>query len=189
MKFFKPLVLLAAAAAFLPACASLNSSADRRLVPPKSYDFLPDKAIVAAEAAGVSNAPYWHRQVEKSIETQLAQKGYVRNSGDSRNLLVAFHVITQHGNKVALLDNYAGYNLSAQERAEQAHIEDFLKAPGAKNRRILIVDVIDPAKREVVWREWVQAPDRTLGRRNAAKQQQAIDRAVSEVLSKFPPKG
>jgi len=188
MKFLKPLVLLAAAAVFLPACASLNSSADRRLAAPKSYDFLPNKAIVAAEEAGVSNAPYWYGQVEKSIEAQLAAKGYVRANGDSRNLLVAVHVISQHGKQVSLLDNYAGYNLSARERAEQAHIDEFLKAPGAKDRRILIVDVIDPAKREVVWREWVQAPDRTPTRRNAAKQQHAIDRAVAEILSKFPAK-
>lgn len=178
---------LGAASLLLASCASVSlSSSDERLRPPQSYYHLPDQAADAAEA--VSNVGYWHEEVEKSLDRHLQAKGFTK-SDSSAPLYVAFHVISQHGRTFTLLDNYQGYTLTPKEQSEQKEIENFLTAPGATNRRILIVDVIDIKQRKIIWRDWVQAPDKASGSRRTAKEQrQQIDRAVSFIMAKFPPR-
>lgn len=186
-KHFVAFSALAAAALLFPSCASISpSSGDDRLRPPQAYYHLPDKAADASEA--VSNVGYWHHEVEKSLDRHLQAKGFTP-AGQEAPLYVAFHVISQHGRDFALLDNYQGYVLSPKEQEEQKEIENFLTAPGAKDRRILIVDVIDAKRRQIIWRDWVQAPDKPVGARRTAKEQsRQIDRAVSFIMAKFPPR-
>ncbi len=194
MGYFKPIALALTVASLFSACAGPRhrSTVEHRseaevLAPPKTFHFLPDKAVAAAEEAGVSNAPFWHAEVEKAISAKLNKKGYREDPSASTDLIVAFHVIIQHGKETTFLDNYAGYRLSAKEQAEQADIERYLNAPGSKDRRILIVDIIDPTKREVVWREWTQAPIRS-SKLTAAQQSKGITAAVKKIFSEFPPK-
>jgi|GEM_PF-2853665 len=187
MASLKHLAAAASLAVLLPACATAPyDSSARVLQPPKTYRFLPDKAVLAAEEAAVSNTGYWHEQVEAAIARKLATKGYTEIKSGDTDLILAFHVIIHQDNKTTFLDNYAGYELSAKEQAEQADIRKYLTAPGAKNRSILIIDVIDPKKREVVWREWTQAPARE--RLTAREQQRRIEGAVKIIFSQFPPK-
>lgn len=179
-------ITLAVTLLLFAGCASTRHRTTQDLLtPPKTFQFLPDKAILAAEEASVSNAVYWHTEVEKAIAYQMVLKGFAEQTTGPTDLLVAFHVIIQHGEQTTFLDNYAGYSLSAKEQAEQADIEKYLTAPGSKDRSILIVDVIDPVKRQIVWREWTQAPART--RVSAAQRERAIQRAVRKIFSDFPP--
>lgn len=167
-------------------CASTSHRTTQDiLTPPKTFQFLPDKAILAAEEASVSNAGYWHTEVEKAIAYQLVLKGFSEKTAGPSDVVIAFHVIVQRGEQTTFLDNYAGYSLSAKEQAEQADIEKYLTAPGNKNRSILIVDVIDPVKRQVIWREWTQAPART--KVSATQLEKGIQRAVKKIFSDFPP--
>lgn len=177
---------LAAALVLLPSCASISpSSGDDRLRPPQTYYHLPDKAVDAGDA--VSNVGYWHHEVEKAIDRQLKAKGFTA-AGPDAPLFVAFHVISQHGREFTLLDNYQGYKLSPKEQKEQKEIENFLTSPGAKDRRILIIDVIDAKQRQIIWRDWVQAPDKPINARRTAKEQaRQIDKAVAFIMAKFPP--
>ncbi|HWL53018.1 MAG TPA: DUF4136 domain-containing protein [Chthoniobacteraceae bacterium] len=177
---------LAATLLLFAGCASTRHRTTQELLtPPKTFQFLPDKAILAAEEAAVSNAVYWHTEVEKAIAYQLVLKGFSEQTTGSTDVLVAFHVILQRGEQTTFLDNYSGYSLSAKEQAEQADIEKYLTAPGTKNRSILIVDVIDPVKQQVVWREWTQAPTRTGV--STAQRERAIQKAVRKIFSDFPP--
>ncbi len=178
---------LAAVTTLLAASCSSVPRGGSFLAPPKSYAFLPDKTMEAADAAGLSNMPYWHSKVEEAISAELGKKGYTLASNvRAGELVVAIHVITQRGNKTSFLDNYFGYTLSAKEQAEQPELITFLQTPGAKNRAILIIDVIDPVKREVVWRDWTQNPIKR--QINAKVQEQRIVAAVHKILSGFPPK-
>lgn len=169
-------------------CSTVPRGEDLSVLnPPKSFAFLPDKTMIAADEAGLSNAPYWHGKVEEAIAVDLTRKGYTLVS-DPRagQLLVAMHVITQRGDQTTFLDNYSGYTLSAKEQAEQPEIETFLKTPGNANRSILIIDVIDPQQRVILWRDWTQAP---LRKHPSAKTlERGITRAVHRILSGFPPK-
>ena len=186
MAFIKHIAAAAALLALLPACSTVPSDHSAQVLhPPKTYRFLPDKAVLAAQEAAVSNTAYWHDQVEAAIARKLATRGYTEIKSGDTDLIVAFHVIIHQGNKTTFLDNYAGYELSAKEQAEQADIRQYLNGPGAKDRSILIVDVIDPQKREVVWREWTQAPARE--HLTAREQQRRIEGAVKIIFSQFPP--
>lgn len=176
------------ALALLPACTTVRQHTtvvDKRLIAPKSYSFLPDKSVLAAEEAGVSNAPYWHRQTEKAIERVLEKKGYVRTREGRGDLVIAFHRLDQWGKNFTVLDNYSGYRLSAKEQREQAESIAKLVAnvkPG-KERHTLVIDVIDPEQREVVWREMTHS-NATL--RSTAKNQKYIEEAVEKILKHFP---
>src|SRR5690606_16253367 len=135
----RSLFTLAAALLLLAGCASTRHRTTQDLLtPPKTFQFLPDKAILAAEDASVTNAVYWHTEVEKAIAYHLVLKGFNEQTTGSTDLLVAFHVILQHGEQTTFLDNYSGYSLSEKEQAEQADIEKYLTAPGSKDRSILI---------------------------------------------------
>jgi len=176
------------AVALLPACGTLRQSSsgvDRRLVPPKSYSFLPDKSALAAEEVG-SNAPYWHQQTEKAIERVLEKKGYVRAKEGRGDLVIAFHRVDQWGKNLTILDNYSGYTLSPKEQREQAESIAKLVAnvkPG-RERHTLVIDVIDPERREVVWREMTHSNASLHSR--AARNQKYIDEAVTKILRHFP---
>ncbi len=177
------------ALAALPACSTLRQhppGVDKRLLPPKSYSFLPDKSVLAAEEAGVSNAPYWHQQTEKAIERVLEKKGYVRATQGRGDLVIAFHRVDQWGKNLTILDNYSGYTLSPKEQREQAESIARLAAnvkPG-RERHTLVIDVIDPERREVVWREMTHS-NASL-RSKAARNQKYIDEAVNKILKHFP---
>lgn len=187
IRLLKTTALLALAVGMLPACTTLRqtTAVDSRLVAPKSYSFLPDKSILAAEAANVSNAPYWHRQTEKAIEAVLLKKGYVKTK-EGGNLLVAFHRLDQYGKNFTLLDNYSGYTLSAKEKGEQAaSVAKLVKdvRPGDE-RHTLVIDVIDPVRREVLWREMTHTSENT--RKNATVRQKYVNESVAEILADFP---
>ena len=131
-------------------------------------------------AAAVSNAPFWQSRIEAAITSILEQKGY-RESAQVRkaDLLVAFHVVLRQGEYVTIFDNYSGYKLPTA-RAASAGIAKLAAAPnGQAEIGTLVIDIIDPATKTIIWRGW--------GRADVKKnpEQKEIRRIAAAILRNF----
>ena len=146
-----------------------------------SFSFVPH--LNQAAAAAVSNAPFWQNRIESAIASVLQEKGY-RSSALVRkaDLLVAFHVVLRKGEYVTIFDNYSGYKLPAAKAASTG-IAKLAAAPnGQAEIGTLVIDIIDPASKSIIWRGWGKADvDRT-----PAQTEQLIQKLVPEILRNFP---
>ncbi len=127
-----------------------------------TFRFVPDKSLTAAEA--VSNSAYWRNQIGQDIVAALNAKGYRFFPTRQTDFLVAFHIVLKEGESVTTLDNYSGYSLSPGEET-QADLARFQnpKRPGEAASGTLIIDLIDPRQRRIIWRGYSTAAlDRSL---------------------------
>ncbi len=143
-----------------------------------TFDFVTDPSLEAADA--VSNRSYWAGRIRDTIAGNLTQKGYQRVHGGKPNLLVAFHIIRKQGDETSVASNYQGYHLSAGQKA-QANLSLFIPPSGSGT---LIVDVIDPASKEIVFRTSKQTPINNL--QTADARDKALDGIVANALSTVP---
>jgi len=144
-----------------------------------SFAFVPH--LNREAAAAVSNAAFWQSQIETAIASTLQQKGYQQSAQVRKaDLLVAFHVVLRQGEYVTVFDNYSGYTLPAAREAS-AGIARLAAAPnGQAEIGTLVVDVIDPGTKKIIWRGW--------GRADVKKtpEQKEIRRITAEILRNFP---
>jgi hypothetical protein len=148
-----------------------------------TFRFLPDKSQEASEA--VSNTAYWRGEIGQDILAAMNAKGYRFFPNRKTDLLVAYHIVLVENEAVTTLDNYSGYNLTA-DQAAQADLAQFQdpKRPGEASKGILIIDFIDPTKKKLLWRGWAKADfDRTQPGPSLRK---LTKLAVDRILTKFP---
>src|SRR6201987_4092805 len=146
-----------------------------------SFAFVPH--LNREAAAAVSNAPFWQNRIEAAITSVLEQKGY-RESAQVRkaDLLVAFHVVLRQGEYVTIFDNYSGYKLPAA-KAASAGIASLAASPnGQAEIGTLVIDIIDPGSKTVIWRGWGRADVN----RTPAQTEQLIQTIVAAILRNFP---
>jgi hypothetical protein len=148
-----------------------------------TFRFLPDKSQEASEA--VSNTSYWRNEIGQDILVAMNGKGYRFFPNRKTDLLIAYHIVLVENEAVTTLDNYSGYNLTA-DQAAQADLAQFQdpKRPGEASKGILIIDFIDPTKKKLLWRGWAKADfDRTQPGTSLKKLTKS---AVDRILAKFP---
>jgi hypothetical protein len=145
-----------------------------------TFDFVPDPTLGAAGA--VSNRPYWAKRIRDTIGADLTKKGYRRVKGGSPNMLIAFHVIRQEGDATSIASNYQGYKLSAEQKA-QANMAQIIPPNGSGT---LVIDVIDPAKKEIILRTSKQTSISNLDTADA--REKALGGIVEDALSSIPAK-
>src|ERR1700757_2357373 len=146
-----------------------------------SFAFVPH--LNREAAAAVSNAPFWQNRIEAAITSILEQKGY-RESAQVRkaDLLVAFRVVLRQGEYVTIFDNYSGYKLPAA-KAASAGIASLAASPnGQAEIGTLVIDIIDPGSKTVIWRGWGRADVS----RTPAQTEQLIQTIVAAILRNFP---
>jgi hypothetical protein len=171
----------------LASCASTNSGSHfepgATLAGRTTFRFLPDRTIDAAEA--VSNRAYWRNAISQDIVAALNAKGYRFFPTRQTDFLVAYHIVLKDNEAVTTFDNYYGYDLSADQLA-QADLSKFQdpKRPGAAEEGILVIDIIDPKQRALLWRGWTKS---SLNRQKPSEQLQAQARLVVErTLASLP---
>jgi uncharacterized protein DUF4136 len=171
----------------LISCASTNSGSHLKpgatLAGRTTFRFLPDRTIDAAEA--VSNRAYWRNAISQDIVAALNAKGYRFFPTRQTDFLVAYHIVLKDNEAVTTFDNYYGYDLSADQLA-QADLSKFQdpKRPGAAEEGILVIDIIDPKQRALLWRGWTKS---SLNRQKPSEQLQAQARLVVErTLASLP---
>jgi hypothetical protein len=179
---FGPLLLL-----LLVSCASTNTGSHfepgATLAGRTTFRFLPDRTIDAAEA--VSNRAYWRNAIAQDIVAALNAKGYRFFPTRQTDFLVAYHVVLKDNEAVTTFDNYYGYDLSADQLV-QADLSKFQdpKRPGTAEEGILVIDIIDPKQRTLLWRGWTKSK---LNRQQAGEQLQAQAKLVVDgTLASLP---
>jgi hypothetical protein len=158
---------------------------DARLAGRTSFRLLPNRVMEAAEA--VSNSPYWYSQIGKAIAEGLSRKGYRQAGHAKADLLVAYHLVLKRTEAVTVLNNYSGYDLSRSEIA-QTDLAKFTdpKKPGEAPLGLLIIDIIDPTHRQLLWRGW--AKTNLTGNRDPKRLSGLITDVVARTLANFPSK-
>ncbi len=114
-------------------------------------------------------------QIESVVDQELAAKGFVRTKAEP-DFLVASHVGAQQKIDVRPA-SYGPGPYRFHRRGVDVH---------QVQEGMLIVDVIDPHTRQIVWRGVLTKNlDSYASRRERAK---ALDEAIAQVLADFPPK-
>jgi hypothetical protein len=160
-------------------------SKDAKLAGRTTFRFLPNRVMEAAEA--VSNAPYWYSQIGKVIAHRPLEKRLSPSGSAKSDLLVAYHLVLKRTQAVTILNNYSGYDLSRSEIA-QTDLAKFTdpKKPGEAPLGLLIIDIIDPTHRQLLWRGW--AKTNLTGIRDPNRLSGLIADVVARTLADFPPK-
>jgi hypothetical protein len=148
-----------------------------------TFRFLPDQSREAAEA--VSNTSYWRGEIGQDILSAMNAKGYRFFPNRKTDLLVAYHIVLVENETVTTLDNYSGYNLTANQAA-QADLAQFQdpQHPGQASKGILIIDFIDPVKKQLLWRGWAKADFDRIQPGQSLKEMTKL--AVDRILAKLP---
>ena len=189
MKYSPLAALLGTLAIVVAGCSTIQEATTVQVQSPQlngnavgqraSFAFVPH--LNQEAAAAVSNAAFWQGQIETAIASTMEQKGY-RQSAQVRKdgLLVAFHVVLRQGEYVTIFDNYSGYKLPAA-RASSAGIAKLAAATnGQAEIGTLVIDIIDPGTKTIIWRGWGRANVKT------RPEQREIRRIAGAILRNFP---
>jgi hypothetical protein len=146
-----------------------------------SFAFVPH--LNQETAAAVSNTAFWQKQISEAIASVLTQKGY-RSTPMVRkaDLLVAFHVVLRQGEYVTIFNNYSGYKLPAAKAASAGIAQLAAEPNGQAEIGTLVIDIIDPVSKTVVWRGWGRADVSQTGTQTIP----LIRRTAAEILRNVP---
>jgi Domain of unknown function (DUF4136) len=109
-------------------------------------------------------------------------KGLSRLPGEKSGLIGGIHIVLRQGEYVSIFDNYSGYKLSAA-KAASAGIASLAASPnGQAEIGTLVIDIIDPGSKTVIWRGWGRADVN----RTPAQTEQLIQTIVAAILRNFP---
>ena len=183
---------LAAASLLLAGCASTPTTTSTpggvasvgKIAKRKTFSFVPDKAMEAA--AAVSNAAYWHQKLQDDVAAVLAAKGYQQVASNGQ-FYVAMHAVLKRGESITVLDNYSGYSLPPRTKG-QSSVYSFAESAqqAGSSTGTLIIDVVDPATRQIVWRGWKRTT--LLLARTPGAREELLKDVVRDILSSFPPR-
>jgi hypothetical protein len=170
----------ALALALVAGCSSMRVDADWN--PQAHFDklstwgWLPREE--GARTAGGVDDPLLHQRIEAAIEDVLAGRGYALAEAAPPDFLVAYHVAIEKQLEARTL--YSGYNTGVWigPMWSETYIDEYRLGT-------LLIDVIEPARREVVWRGRAQA--RVQEWRSPEQREARVREAVEQVLAKFPP--
>jgi Domain of unknown function (DUF4136) len=98
------------------------------------------------------------------------------------DLLVAFHVVLRQGEYVTIFDNYSGYKLPAAKAASAGTAKLGASSNGQAKIGTLVIDVIDPGSKTIIWRGWGRA-DVNL---TPGQTEQLIQKITAKILRNFP---
>ncbi len=151
----------------------------------RTFRFLPNR--VMAEAEAVSNTPFWYNQIGKAVAENLSAKGYRQSENGKSDFLVAYHVVLKRTQTVTIVSNYSGYDLSRSEIAK-TNLAKFTepKKPGEAPVGFVIIDILDPSRRQLLWRGW--AKTNLTGAQDPNRLSGIIKAAVDRALETFPAK-
>lgn len=144
----------------------------------RTYAWLP----TTPEATGHPrlDSPMVQERVRRGIDRALTQKGY-GVGGEKADFFVTYHLAVDRKLDVRTMDRSVygryGYRISIPETTVQEYDEGSL-----------IVDVVDSARKQVVWRGVGSGRLRgTSGTQDPVDLEQRVYEVVDEVLADFPP--
>lgn len=167
---------LGAAALFAISLTCLAQSVDTNYLPGTDFSSYHTYRWVQVgdEAAPVDQI--LDQQIKQAVDKQLQSKGMTKKDADPADLYVGYQVGVQHQQE---LNAYGtpGWRFGggmADVRTSTVNVGT------------LVLDVYDPAKKELVWRG--SASETVNKSTSAEKKQEHLDKAATKLLKDFPPK-
>lgn len=184
--------LVALFAVVLTACSSVQVSTDydknadfSRL---KTFNWIPEADQIEHNNALLNNRIMAER-VRVAVNQQLALQGFT--VAPEPDFYISYNITTEKKTDIRTYDNYGGYGPSwgwgfgygHRGMAVSAHTETRVDE---YQKGSLIIDVIDPQNRELIWRGVgsKRLPEST----DAASMDKLVAEVVASILVKFPPK-
>ena len=122
-------------------------------------------------------------RIREAVERHLAAKGYKKEESGSPDFLITYHVALKGKLDVTTMNNYGygpGWRGARMAGAgSTTYVREYQEGS-------LLVDIVNPAQRHLVWRGTAQAevtPTSTPEEKKAR-----LDEAVGKILEGFPPK-
>lgn len=164
--------------AVLSGCASISSGADylagTRLEQYRTYDWGGGDSLPVGDPRLDAN-PFFDARVRAAVELELAAKG-MRRVTASPDLLVHYHASIRQRVDVVRVDEARGYSSPDVRGSEQ--VMEF-------DEGTLIVDVVEPKGKKVVWRGWSQTDVGGLLDDPRAMEQR-INASVRKMMQRLP---
>jgi hypothetical protein len=124
----------------------------------------------------------WEPTIKDAVETELAKRGLVPATSGIPDLYLNYYFLAGPNSE----SQYRGQFIGAIPPWGVPDFEMTTSSLKIFEQGTLILDIIDGPKRQITWRGIAQAE---INRQNsAAKRDQRIREAMSEMLKKFPPK-
>lgn len=131
------------------------------------------------------NSPLVGARIQNAVDGQLAARGYRRVDADIPDFKIAYYIIADEKVDLYSEDRYYGYGGRYYHHGfpgpyieSTTYADPFLEGT-------LVLDVIDPASNEVIWRGWATK------NLDEDPKPQEVDRyvkaAVKKILDRFPP--
>lgn len=144
----------------------------------RTFGLLPDP-----EATGNPRAdnPLLHQRVRAALGDQLKSQGYTLS--EDPQIWVGYHLATEKRLDVRVVNDYYGYGhwrYGGVGRTGPAYTDVREYEQG-----MLIIDVVDAARKLVVWRGVGEA--RVREQPTPEQVEERIRQAVAEILGRFPP--
>lgn len=120
-------------------------------------------------------------RIRSAVERQLAAKGYEKRSSGTPDFLVGYHASLEKKTSVRMLNDHYRYGpgWGWRYRGPQTYVYDY-------DEGTLILDIVDPKTRKLLWRG--SATDVVNPTASGEARQKKINKAVTRILEKFPPK-
>ncbi len=188
----KKTYLLALFSLALTACSTVKVSTDydqeADFSALKQFNWLPESAKVEKESAYLNNR-IMDVRITKAIDTQLVTQGFEFSTAP--DFYVNYSITSEKKTDIRSYDNYSGYGPSWGWGVGYGHRGMSLSAHTETRvdeyqQGSLVVDVIDPASLELIWRGIgsKRLPEST----DAAEMDKLVADVVKSILVKFPPK-
>ena len=125
--------------------------------------------------------PLIDARIRTAIEETLISKGYEKVLLNSADFLVAYHYSVERRLQVSTMNSTFGYSSGASGGSI-----GFQSSVSEYNEGILVIDIAEAEAKALVWRG--SGTRRVSTSNNPDKVTEKVNRAVSEILSQFPPK-
>jgi len=166
--------------ALLIGCASMNVQSEHDEAADfstyKTWDWLPASPDAPADSFYVD--AFADTRIRNAVEKTLREKGYEKSS-ESPDFLVNYHAALQDNLTVTQVSDTYRNNPYAEFDWTSTYTYEWQVGT-------LILDFFDARTKRLAWRASVQAEVRQTD--NVEMKEDRVNKAVKEMLSKFPPK-
>ncbi len=127
--------------------------------------------------------PLLDKRIRELVEKQLAAQGYHRVSTGTPDFKVGYHAALEKKLAVSTMNDYYGYRAGwgwsygagTGRVMPESYVYEYEQGS-------LIIDIVNPKTRELMWRGSAQAEV------NQKKRAEQLAKAVQRILERFPPK-
>jgi len=119
----------------------------------------------------LDNNRFFSERVRNSVERELDGRGFEKTERGSSDLLVHYHATITQEVEIASTDRFDHcYNCGTS----------------IYDAGTLVIDLVDAHTSRLIWRGWVENVDPVID--NQDWMEETIDRAVSQIMKKLPPR-